>query len=179
MMRRIALTTALTTALSAALICAAPAQAQAPLGRLFSTPEERAAMEAARGSAAALLPNSQGVAPTPGMPGGPAPVMGGAMGGTMGGSMGETMGGAAAGATPPTPQAPPSAVTMTGVLRSSDNRSTVWLNGVPQPGLQNQLSRKRGSPDLTVTLPSGKKIILKPGQRYDLNENRIKDVNEP
>jgi hypothetical protein len=30
-----------------------------------------------------------------------------------------------------------------------------------------------------VTMPSGKKILLKPGQRYDLNESRIKDVNEP
>jgi hypothetical protein len=69
---------------------------------------------------------------------------------------------------------------MTGVLRSSDNRTVVWLNGVPQPGLQNNLSRQgAGSPGLTVTLPSGRKITLKAGQRYDLNESRIKDVNEP
>jgi len=142
----------------AALALGAPAQAQTQLGRLFSTPAERDTMEAGRGNSAALLPNSQGVAPAPGMPGGPpaAPDMN-------------------PGAAPAAAMAAPT-LTMSGVLRSSDNRGTVWLNGVPQPGLQNNLSRQDS---LTVTLPSGKKIVLKPGQRYDLNQNRIKDVNEP
>ncbi|WP_373991967.1 hypothetical protein [Duganella sp. BuS-21] len=159
MMRAAALNSALAAvATAAALALSAPAQAQTQLGRLFSTPAERDTMEAGRGNSAALLPNSQGVAPAPGMPGGPAAAPG--------------MG---AGAAPAAPAAAPT-LTMSGVLRSSDNRGTVWLNGVPQPGLQTNLSRQDS---LTVTLPSGKKIVLKAGQRYDLNENRIKDVNEP
>ncbi|WP_211923268.1 hypothetical protein, partial [Duganella radicis] len=81
-----------------------------------------------------------------------------------------------AGAPPP----PPPALTMSGVLRSSDNQVTVWLNGVPQPGLQGLLSPQGvAATNLTMVLPSGRKITLKAGQRYDLNESRIKDVNEP
>ena len=69
---------------------------------------------------------------------------------------------------------------MSGVLRRSDNSTTVWLNDQPQYGVQKSLTRRDGSPtpNVTVTLPSGKKVILKTGQRYDLNEGRIKDVNE-
>jgi hypothetical protein len=69
---------------------------------------------------------------------------------------------------------------MNGVLRTSSGRSTVWLNDVPQNAAQSKLT-KRGpaSPALTVTLPSGKKVVLKAGQRYDLNEGRVKDINEP
>jgi hypothetical protein len=135
-----------------ALLPAAPAQAEVTLGRLFATPAERATMDASRGARATLLPNSQGVAPTPGMAGGPAP-------------MAQDTGA-------PAPAAPPPELTMTGTLRSSDNRSVVFLNGLPQPGL------KAGAKVL-VTMPSGQKILLKPGQRYDLNERRIKEVNEP
>lgn len=137
-----------------ALLAPQTAPAQVTMGRLFATPAEREAMDASRGGRAALPPNSQGQAPAPGMPGGP-PAMDP---------------NAAAGA--PAPAAPPSTLTMTGVLRSSDNRSVVFLNGVPQPGLH-------AGAQLLMTMPSGKKILLKPGQRYDLNENRIKDVNEP
>jgi hypothetical protein len=131
------------------------ASAQVTLGRLFATPAERDAMEASRGARAALLPNSQGVAPAPGMAAGP--------------PMADPNAAAAPAAAP---AAPPSTLTMTGVIRSSDNRSVVLLNGVPQPGL------KAGA-SVLVTMPSGRKILLKPGQRYDLNESRIKDVNEP
>lgn len=135
--------------LLATALCALPAPAQVTLGRLFSTPEERAAMEASRGGTAALLPNSEGQAPAPGTPGGPA---------------------AAADAASPGPAAAaPSSLTMNGVLRSSRNHTTIWLNGVPQTVARGQV----------ITLPSGKKLQLKPGQRYDLNEGRIKDINEP
>ncbi|HEX5344766.1 MAG TPA: hypothetical protein VFX55_19895 [Duganella sp.] len=146
---------------AAALLAAAPAPAQVTLGRLFATPAERAAMEASRGARAALLPNSQGVAPAPapdpGMAGG-APMM--------------DPNAAAAAQAAAVQAAPPPTLTMTGVLRSSDNRSVVFLNGEPQPGL------KAGA-QVLVTMPSGRKVLLKPGQRYDLNESRVKDVNEP
>jgi hypothetical protein len=134
----------------------APAQAQVALGRLFATPAERQAMEANRGASEAPPPGSQGLPPE----GQPIP--------------------GAEGMPQPAAPAAPEALVMNGVLRSSSGRSTVWLNDVPQSGARNKLS-KRGaaSPALTVTLPSGKKVILKAGQRYDLNEGRVKDVNEP
>ncbi|MBV6323384.1 hypothetical protein [Duganella violaceipulchra] len=142
---------------------ALPAAAAAPpaLGRLFATPAERAEMESHRGSSAALMPQTGaeaeaafGAAGTP--PAAQAP----------------------AGAAPAAPPPPPPTLVMNGVLRSSSGDSTVWLNNVPQRGAQNHFANRGGSA-LTVTLPSGKRIVLKPGQRYDLGEGRIKDVNEP
>jgi hypothetical protein len=172
----------LSSALFSALLAAtAHGHAQAVLGRLFSTPDERAAMEATRGASAALAPNSTGQYAAPGMPGGP-PAM-------------------PIDSAPPAPPGPPQAmvsgpgtpaqavaqassqaVLMSGVLRRSGSAdTTVWLNNQPQYGAQKNLLQ-RGSaatPDLTVTLPSGRRVTLKPGQRYDLNEGRVKDVNEP
>ncbi|SHN39869.1 hypothetical protein SAMN05192549_11084 [Duganella sacchari] len=142
------------------------AGAQISMGRLFSTPAERATMEASRGASATLAPNSQGQQPAPGTPGGPATPPG-------------MPAPDATGAAPVASAAPLSALTMNGVLRSSGNRTTVWLNDQPQPGMRQQLQQRADSALLTVTLPSGKKIVLKPGQRFDLNEGRIKDVNEP
>lgn len=130
---------------------AAPALAQVTLGRLFATPAERQAMEANRGQTQAPPPDAQGQPPM--VP--------------------------ADGQQAAAPAAPETLV-MNGVLRSSSGRSTVWLNDVPQSGAQNKLSKRgTGAPALTVTLPSGKKVMLKAGQRYDLNEGRVKDINEP
>jgi hypothetical protein len=157
--------------LLATLALLPPASAQSPvtLGRLFATPAERATMDASRGARTTLLPNSQGVAPAPGMAGGPPATAAMAI------DAGVPPALAAPGAAPVpggAPAVPPSELIMTGTLRSSDNRSVVFLNGVPQPGL-------KAGQKVLVTMPSGQKILLKPGQRYDLNERRIKDVNEP
>ncbi|MRW88937.1 hypothetical protein GJ699_02965 [Duganella sp. FT80W] len=156
---------------AAALLLAAlatspvPAGAQVSMGRLFSTPAERAAMETGRGTSAALAPNSPGQQPAPGTPGGPPA---GAMpdNGPPGvpGAAGAAQGGAPAAA---------STLVMNGILRRGDNQTTVWLNNLPQRGSSTT------TPNITVTLPSGRKVTLKAGQRYDLNEGRIKDVNEP
>lgn len=75
--------------------------------------------------------------------------------------------------TPP----PSEQLTMNGVLRSSTGRSTVWLNNQPQRGAANKFTN-RDSKAVTVTLPSGKRIVLRPGQRYDLSDGRVKDVNQ-
>ncbi len=187
--------------LAALLLACAPGQAQVTLGRLFATPAERATMDASRGASATLAPNSQGQQPAPGTPGGPAPVpvnvpaaaqyAGGqpiASGGVAAGAPaaappgmpppGMPAAGAAAGNEPPPP---PPALVMSGILRRSDNRTTVWLNDQPQYGAQRSTSQRKGAatPNVTVTLPSGRKVILKAGQRYDLNEGRVKDINEP
>jgi hypothetical protein len=187
-----------------------PVSAQVTLGRLFSTPAERQVLDANRGKAQALAPNSQaqqaagdatgtgvgagpgsGPGPGPGESDGlsakrysqdgsaPAPAPAAAPG-PAGGPGGAAPPGVAASPAAPAVPAAPETLVMNGVLRTSSGRSTVWLNDVPQSDTQNKLS-KRGpaSPALTVTLPSGKKILLKAGQRYDLNEGRVKDINEP
>ena len=80
----------------------------------------------------------------------------------------------------PPPPPPPETLVMNGVLRTSNGRSTVWLNDIPQSGRQMKVvQRAHSAPQLTVQLPSGKKVLLKPGQRYDLAEGRVKDINEP
>jgi hypothetical protein len=87
-------------------------------------------------------------------------------------------GGDAAGVPQAAAPVTPSSLVMNGVLRTSGGRSTIWLNNVPQNGARNQLTN-RDKNAITVTLPSGKKILLKAGQRYDLTTGRIKDINEP
>jgi hypothetical protein len=135
------------------LLAGAPALAQVGMGRLFATPAERSAMEAHRGAAGAAAPGAAPAVP----PDDAAP-------------------GAAAAPPPET-----STLEMNGILRRSDKRATVWLNGEPQAGAQRSVAQQRGAvtPEVTVTLPSGKKLKLKAGQRYDLDEGRIKDVHEP
>jgi hypothetical protein len=188
------------TAQAILLLAYAPAQAQVTLGRLFATPAERATMDANRGASATLAPNSQGQQPAPGTPGGPAPVpvnvpaaaqYAGSQPTTSAGVPPGTPAGTPAAAPPGMPPAgaaasnepppPPPALVMSGILRRSDNRTTVWLNDQPQYGAQRSTSQRKGAatPNVTVTLPSGKKVILKAGQRYDLNEGRVKDINEP
>lgn len=120
------------------------------LGRLFATPAERDAMENQRSTGAAQ-PAAVQVAPPPAFQ--PTPAV------------------AAAPAAPET-------LAMSGSLRSSKGRSTVWLNNTVQNDSQNNFSNNSASA-VTITLAGGKQVILKPGQRYDLNSARVKDVNEP
>lgn len=153
-------TPALLLAAFAGLLTLAPATQAQQLGRLFATPAERDAMEAQRGastgpSAVAMPP--AGSQPLPTEPN-------------------QSMAGAG-GAAPAAPSAPNTLV-MSGVLRSSSGRSTVWLNNVAQNDGQNRFSN-RGKAAVSITLPSGQRLILKPGQRYDLDAARVKDVNEP
>jgi len=167
------------------------AYAEPGLGRLFNTPAERSALDANRGKAAAAANGQQagqqaGQPPQPGaqaeyslppgVPGNmPPPGTQSVQPGMM--QPGATpMPGMAAG-TPAAPP-PPEQLEMNGLVRSSSGRNTVWLNNVPQSGPQNKFSN-RNKKALTVTLPSGKKIVLRPGQRYDLADGRVKDINEP
>lgn len=122
-------------------------QAGAPaIGRLFSTPAEREALDARRrnGGVDATVP--------------------------------------AAGAAVPAAQAetPAPPVELNGIVRRSGGKSTVWLNAVAQPtGNDNLTGAARATPGLKVNTPSGQKITLKPGQRYDFNDNRVKEADEP
>ena len=149
------------------------------LGRLFNTPAERVALDANRGKAVAAVNATPAAAPSPsdflppGVPGNMgAPAPQGQM--PYNAALATLAAGADAPATPP----PPEQLELNGVVRSSSGRSTVWLNNMPQSGPQNKFSN-RNKKALTVTLPSGKKVLLQPGQRYDLADGRVKDINEP
>ena len=167
--------------------------AQPTLGRLFNTPAERLALDANRGKVAAAANAAPVAAPAqadfrplgvpgnmpppaapdnmlpPGAPGNMPPPTADAM-------MPPAPGMAAD--APPAPPPAPEQLQLNGVVRSSSGRSTVWINNVPQSGPQNKFSN-RNNKALTVTLPSGKKVLLRPGQRYDLADGRVKDINEP
>ena len=158
------------------LTVAGSADANPGLGRLFNTPQERSALDANRGRVvdAASAPAARPDFPPPRAPDDSPPS------GTDGVQPGLTSPGAAAGidgGAPPPPPAPEQ-LEMNGVVRSSSGRSTVWLNNTPQSGPQNKFSNRHNKA-LTVTLPSGKRILLRPGQRYDLGDGRVKDINEP
>ncbi|WP_374360391.1 hypothetical protein [Pseudoduganella danionis] len=149
----------LPAALLATFMAGVPDAGAQNLGRLFATPAERDAMEAQRGAGtapAAVAMPAPGVQPMPGDPNQP-------------------MAGNPAAAPV---AAAPTTLLMGGSMRSSSGRSTVWLNNVPQNDGLNRFSNT-GKADLSVTLPSGQRIVLKPGQRYDLSAARVKDVNEP
>ncbi len=118
------------------VLAAAGAQAQTPpIGRLFTTPEERHQLDVARG-----------ILPAP-----PAPPP--------------------AAAAPP----PPAPVTVDGFVRRSGGKSTVWLNQDAQYGGQHGAKDAR----VTVTLPSGQRLRVKPGQSVDMNTGTVKDVDAP
>jgi hypothetical protein len=160
------------------------AYAEPGLGRLFNTPAERSALDANRGKVAAAVNGPQVAQPgaqaeyslPPGVPGNmQLPAAQGAQPGMM--QPGTAAMPGMDTATPPAPP-PPEQLEMNGLVHSSSGRNTVWLNNVPQSGPQNKFSN-RNKKALTVTLPSGKKIVLRPGQRYDLADGRVKDINEP
>lgn len=134
------------------LLCVAgPAMADVTLGRLFTTPEERAAQDVVRSGAPAGVPGAAASNPVAGPAAPPAP-----------------------------PPAPPAPVELNGLLRSSAGRSTVWLNQVPQNDASNHLLPGRpGATALQLRTAAGRRVILRPGQRYDVTEGRVKEVDEP
>lgn len=216
--------TAITLLAVLAVLTPGAAQAQAVLGRLFNTQQERQAFDAQRAKSATGPASAAAQAPAgiPGLPVGvpgnmPAGMAGAMAGGTPAGIPGLPPGvpgnmpggmpdpsatvqpGAAAdntgrmpyptnpgpnggnpenGAAQVAPAPEPEQLTMNGVLRTSSGRNTVWLNNVPQRGAANKFSN-RNRQALTVTLPSGKRVVLQPGQRYDLADGRVKDISEP
>lgn len=74
----------------------------------------------------------------------------------------------------PAPGAPPasSAVQLSGVLRGSSGRTTVWLNQVPQTG-----GAKAGpGPAVSLRLSSGRQLIIKPGQSFDPANGSVQEI---
>lgn len=128
--------------------CAAQLQPSARLGRLFSTPSERALLDNKRGAAPAgpLNPNAppgEAVPPGAALPDG-------------------------LGAAPP---AGPVPVELSGVLRSSSGRTTTWLNAEPSAAG----TPSAGGKAVTLRLSSGRKLLIKPGQTYDAISGAVQE----
>ncbi|ATQ77507.1 hypothetical protein CR152_25650 [Massilia violaceinigra] len=86
-------------------------------------------------------------------------------------------------AAPPVPvveAAPvPQPMTVNGFVRRSSGKSTVWVNNEVQEGARNRFSGPAQAPRVTLTLPSGRKVVLKPGQSVDMNAGTVTDVDKP
>jgi hypothetical protein len=114
------------------------AQAQnAPIGRLFTTPQERYQLDVARGL----------IAPPPAPP--------------------------VAAPAPP----PPAPLTVDGFVRRSAGRSTVWVNQASQDARPAQFSGPANQPRVTLTLPGGARVKVKPGQTIDANNGSGRDLS--
>jgi len=127
------------------------------LGRLFTTPDERFQLDQQRlnaGPATApgnLQGTAQGIAPS-------APA-GNAM---------PAAGSAQAAAEPPPP---PTRVQLSGVLRRSNGRGTIWIDGVPQDA---PVPARAGTGGVPVDV-DGRRVMMKPGQSYDPNDGTVGD----
>lgn len=118
----------------------------ATLGRLFSSPAERALLDAVRQAGAA--DNTAAMPPAAMEQPAPAAI----------------------------PEPPPEPVLFNGRVQRSTGKGTVWVNAVPQ---NDDGGAGPAQPTYSLRLPSGKEVILRPGQRYDPFEDKVKDVNEP
>lgn len=157
------------------LLLAAQAGAQSfvSMGRLFTTPGERAQLDAQRsqalmsGAGSAGAAGAAGGAGLPGVPGVPAAagvagmpagaaVLPGADQMAIAGAAGGAPGAAGEGAAV---EAPPG-LRLDGIIRRSNGRDVMIVNGEVQPA--------RGASRGSVRLQAdGRSITLKPGQRYD------------
>jgi hypothetical protein len=138
-------------ALLAGASASASAQSFISMGRLFTTPSERAQLDALRNSGPSTLPGAA-AAGAPGMPG----AAGTPMTGTPGAAPGASTS-AAAEAAPPAP----AQVQLSGIIRRSNGRTTVFVNNEAQeaqPANQGKAARVQ---------VEGRAVVLKPGQTYD------------
>ncbi|MGZ5790358.1 MAG: hypothetical protein ACXWJF_12990 [Burkholderiaceae bacterium] len=72
-------------------------------------------------------------------------------------------------------------VTLDGFVRKNNGKTTVWINQVPQHGRENSqgitiLQSSHRSSVVSIQLPSGKSIDLKPGQTFDATNGKVNDV---
>lgn len=81
----------------------------------------------------------------------------------------------------PVLQAPPAPQPMTvnGFVRRSSGKSTIWVDGEAQDGTRNRLSGPAQAPRVILTLPSGRKLVVKPGQSVDANAGTVIDPDQP
>ncbi|MFP5393020.1 MAG: hypothetical protein ACLGI6_15975 [Gammaproteobacteria bacterium] len=78
-------------------------------------------------------------------------------------------------AAPPPPA--PAPVTINGVVKRSGGPSTVWMNSAAQSS--QDVGGPARTPQVTVTLPGGQRMQIKPGQTVDMSAGSVKDVDTP
>lgn len=81
---------------------------------------------------------------------------------------------------PPPPPAPaveyrPEPLQLSGVVQRSNGQNTVWVNQAPLPDSEGQVLKDRS---VSLRLPSGQRITLKPGQSYDEATGTIANAGE-
>jgi hypothetical protein len=147
----------------------AGAQSFVTMGRLFTTPSERAQLDQARNSGTTL----PGAAGGPGGIGAGATSTGGAIAPMAAGAAGSAPGtaGATAGTDGSSGAATgPESVRLSGIIRRSGGRTTVFVNDEAHDGHPvNQGKAARVNVD-------GRSVVLKPGQSY---EPATGAINEP
>ncbi|CAN7385621.1 hypothetical protein LJR289_002284 [Pseudoduganella sp. LjRoot289] len=69
----------------------------------------------------------------------------------------------------------PEPLQLSGVVQRSNGKSTVWVNQAPVPDSEGQVLKDRS---VSLRLPSGRRITLKPGQSYDEVTGTIGNADE-
>jgi len=152
----------------------AGAQGFVSMGRLFTTPDERARLDTQRnqapaagmaaqaGAAQGTLPGTVGAAPAPGMTASAGCPAGAAPGCPPAGMPAGTPAGMDATSAPDANEEEPPGIRLGGVIRRSNGPAMIIVNGEAQPAPPGGVTRG------TVTLQAdGRSVVLKPGQRYD------------
>lgn len=80
----------------------------------------------------------------------------------------------------PPPPAPaiefrPEPLQLSGVVQRSNGQNTIWVNQAPLPDSEGQVLKDRS---VSLRLPSGQRIILKPGQSYDETTGTVANAGE-
>ena len=73
-------------------------------------------------------------------------------------------------------------ITVNGIVRRNNGKTTVWINQIPQRENEKQgvtvLKSAAKSPTVPLQLPSGKQILLKPGQTFDTAKGKVREGYE-
>lgn len=121
--------------------------AEEPLGRLFSSPRERATQDIGRQKFGKKIPDVSAITIAPAEE-----------------KMAEQ-------------------ITLDGYVRNSSGKFTAWINQTPQHGHENPqgitvLKPGRNQADISMQLPSGQKLKLKPGQTFEVTRGKVTEVYE-
>lgn len=75
-------------------------------------------------------------------------------------------------------------ITLDGIVKRNNGKSTTWINQIPQNGNKNlqgvQVLQEHSAPSTaSLQLSTGKRVNLKAGQTYDIVSGKVEDVIKP